>query len=390
LKGERYMDELDVQHILIEILYAEINEVEDIDSIKEKITPDILMSVYRLAKKHDLAHVVSKFVYRAKMEIDQGLQTRLQQEEILSVYRYERMKYAYEEICKAFDEAEIVYIPLKGSVLRPYYPYESMRTSCDIDILIHEDDLGTAISCLEIKSYRCEKRNYHDVSLYSPNNIHLELHFNIQENMDNLDAVLKDAWEYAVPTNSSQYAFSKEFFAFHIFAHMAYHFISGGCGIRSLLDIWVMEHKMGISYQCAKELLKKAGIYQFAAEMSKLAEQCFARNNRDAFSDSVLKYIFKGGVYGSVENHILVDKSKTESSVAYAFKRLFLPYKTMIVAYPILKKAPYLLPFCWIARWIEALTGGKSKQIVSEMSCANNISDERLEEVKVICSRLGL
>ena len=384
------MDELDVQHILIEILYAEINEVEDIDSIKEKITPDILMSVYRLAKKHDLAHVVSKFVYRAKMEIDQGLQTRLQQEEILSVYRYERMKYAYEEICKAFDEAEIVYIPLKGSVLRPYYPYESMRTSCDIDILIHEDDLGTAISCLEIKSYRCEKRNYHDVSLYSPNNIHLELHFNIQENMDNLDAVLKDAWEYAVPTNSSQYAFSKEFFAFHIFAHMAYHFISGGCGIRSLLDIWVMEHKMGISYQCAKELLKKAGIYQFAAEMSKLAEQCFARNNRDAFSDSVLKYIFKGGVYGSVENHILVDKSKTESSVAYAFKRLFLPYKTMIVAYPILKKAPYLLPFCWIARWIEALTGGKSKQIVSEMSCANNISDERLEEVKVICSRLGL
>ena len=384
------MDEREVQHILIEILYSTVNEIENNESIKEKITPDILLAIYRLAKKHDLAHVVSSFVYRNKVEIDQEFQARLRREEIMSVYRYEQMKYTFGEVCSFFDEAEISYIPLKGSVLRPYYPYESMRTSCDIDILIHEDDLGTAISCLEIKSYRCEKRNYHDVSLYSPNNIHLELHFNIQENMDNLDAVLKDAWEYAVPTNSSQYAFSKEFFAFHIFAHMAYHFISGGCGIRSLLDIWVMEHKMGISYQCAKELLKKAGIYQFAAEMSKLAEQCFARNNRDAFSDSVLKYIFKGGVYGSVENHILVDKSKTESSVAYAFKRLFLPYKTMIVAYPILKKAPYLLPFCWIARWIEALTGGKSKQIVSEMSCANNISDERLEEVKVICSRLGL
>lgn len=132
-----------------------------------------------------------------------------------------------------------------------------MRTSCDIDILIYEEDLEVAINSLETKGYRCGERNYHDVSLYSPSKIHLELHFNIQENMDNLDAVLKDAWEYAVPTNTSQYAFSKEFFAFHIFAHMAYHFVSGGCGIRSLLDIWVLKHKMGISYSLQKHCWRK-------------------------------------------------------------------------------------------------------------------------------------
>lgn len=390
MKGERYMDEKEVQHILIEILYAAVNEVEDSESIKEKITPDMLLSVYRLAKRHDLAHVVSNFVYRNKIEIDQELQARLQREEIMSVYRNEQMKYSFREICGVFDEAGIEYIPLKGSVIRPYYPYESMRTSCDIDILIHENDLETAVNSLETKGYRCGDRNYHDVSLYSPSKIHLELHFNIQENMDNLDAVLKDAWGYAIPTNSSQYAFSKEFFAFHIFAHMAYHFVSGGCGIRSLLDIWVLEHKMGISYSCAKVLLEKAGIYQFAAEMSKLAELCFTQNNRDTFSDTVLKYIFQGGVYGSAENHIAVDKSKNGGSAGYAVKRLFLPYKSMVIAFPYLKKAPYLLPFCWVVRWIKAIFGGKSKRIISEMSCANNISDEKLKEVSAICSRLGL
>jgi len=385
------MDEREVQHILIEILYSTVNEIENNESIKEKITPDILLAIYRLAKKHDLAHVVSSFVYRNKVEIDQEFQARLRREEIMSVYRYEQMKYTFGEVCSFFDEAEISYIPLKGSVLRPYYPYESMRTSCDIDILIHEEDLETAINSLEIRGYRCGDRNYHDVSLYSPNKIHLELHFNIQENMDNLDAVLKDAWEYAIPANSSsRYAFSKEFFAFHIFAHMAYHFVSGGCGIRSLLDIWVMEHKMGISYLCAKDLLTKAGIYQFASEMSKLAQQCFTHNVRDPFSDSVLKYIFQGGVYGSAENHIAVDKSKTGSSAAYALKRLFLPYKSMIIIYPLLRTAPYLLPFCWVARWIKAIFGGKSSRIVSEMSCANNMSDERIKEVTTICSRLGL
>ena len=265
-----------------------------------------------------------------------------------------------------------------------------MRTSCDIDILIHENDLETAINSLENKGFRCGDRNYHDVSLYSPSKIHLELHFNIQENMDDLDAVLKDAWEYAVPTNSSQYAFSKEFFAFHIFAHMAYHFVSGGCGIRSLLDIWVLEHKMGISHSCAKSLLEKANIYQFAEEMSNLAELCFTYNGRDSFSESILKYIFQGGVYGSKENHIAVDKSKTGSSAGYAVKRLFLPYKSMVIAFPCLKKAPYLLPFCWVVRWVKALFDGKAKRIASEMTCANNMSDEKIKEVSAICSRLGL
>lgn len=388
--GERYMDEKKVQHILIEILYATVNEVENNESIKEKITPEILPAVYRLAKKHDLAHVVSSFVYRNGIALNGELQEKMQREELISVYRHEHMKYSFGEICGAFDEIGISYIPLKGAVIRPYYPYESMRTSCDIDILIHEEDLELAINSLENKGYRCGDRNYHDVSLYGSNEIHLELHFNIQENMDNLDAVLKDAWKYAVPKNGAQHAFSNAFFAFHIFAHMAYHFVSGGCGIRSLLDIWVLEHKMGISYSCAKALLEKADIYQFASEMSKLAELCFTQNDRDAFSDSVLKYIFQGGVYGSAENHIALDKSKTGSSAGYAIKRLFLPYKTMVTAFPCLKKAPYLLPFCWVARWMKALFGGKSKRIVSEMTCANNMSDERIKEVTAICTRLGL
>lgn len=384
------MEQKEVQHIFTEILYLTVNEIQNFDDIKHKITPDVLSSVYQLAKKHDLAHVISDFVYRAGIDVGGELQLKLQREALISVYRCEHMNYAFEEICGAFDKAGISYIPLKGSVLRPYYPYESMRTSCDIDILIHENDLDTAIVSLEAKGYCCGERNYHDVSLYSSDKIHLELHFSIQENMDGLDSVLKDAWKYAVPISNTRYAFSNDFFAFHMFAHMAYHFVSGGCGIRSLLDIWVMEHKMCVSCLSAKALLEKAGIYQFAVEMSDIAEQCFTNNSGDDFADSVLKYIFQGGVYGNSENHIAVDKSKSQSSVIYAIKRLFLPYKYMVISYPILKKAPYLLPFCWIVRLVKAVFSGKSKQIASEMSRVNNISDDTVKEVADICSRLGL
>ena len=160
--------------------------------------------------------------------------------------------------------------------------------------------------------------------------------------------------------------------------------------MRSLLDVWVMEHKMGIPYSCAQALLEKAGIYQFAAEMSKLAELCFTQNERESFSDPLLEYIFQGGLYGSAEKCIAFDKYKNGSSVAYAIKRLFLPYKDMVRAFPYLKKAPFLLPLCWMIRLIKVLFGGESKRIVSEMTYATKVSDERFAEITAICTRLGL
>lgn len=183
------------------------------------------------------------------------------------------------------------------------------------------------------------------MSLFSDANVHLELHFNIQENIDKLDAVLKDAWQYARLTEGSRYKFTDEFFVFHMFAHMSYHFLSGGCGIKPLMDIWIMEHKMGITYESAKELLEKAGIFQFATEISNIAEICFSGKPKDEFSDTILSYIFSGGVYGTSQNKIAVKKSKSKSTLLYALQRLFMPYKSMVILYPILQKCLFCCRF---------------------------------------------
>lgn len=385
------MEEREIQEILIEILYAAVNEVVVDPEHIQRIANDNLASVYRLAKKHDLAHIVSSFVYQNNIEVkNEELRARLEREEMVAVYRYEQMKYSFEQICKIFDEARISYVPLKGAVIRAYYPYEHMRTSCDIDILIHEEDLDSAVDCLEKKGYRFEKKNYHDVSLFSPNRTHLELHFNVCENMDSLDVVLKDAWKYATLDQGSRYEFSKAFFVLHMYAHMAYHFLSGGCGIRSLLDIWIMEHRMDAHYSCAEDLLKKAGIYTFASEMSNIANACFTYNERDSFSALVLKYIYGGGVYGTKSNHIAVRKADAGNAIVYVCRRLFLPYKSMVVLYPILKKQPLLLPACWLVRCVSAVFKGKTKKVVSEVASAKNVSENKISELDEMRSRLRI
>lgn len=365
---------------------AELNE-SDIAFISENLEP-----LYKLSKVHDMAHIVASALFKLGILGDDEISQKFGKQQMIAIYRYENFNYESEQISRVFDEAEISFVLLKGSVIRPFYPQPWMRTSCDIDILIDPNDLNRAIELLrETLSYTVEdEKNYHDVSLFSPSGVHLELHFNIQENIDSLDSVLKDVWQYTELTKGSRYDFKKEFFVFHMYAHMAYHFLSGGCGIRALMDIWIMEHKMNAPYSCAKELLEKAGIYKFASEISNISNRCFSDNEVDVASDNVLNYICSGGVYGSKENHIAVEKSRNNSVFAYAWKRLFLPYSSMMIIYPVLKKAPYLLPFCWCARWIKAIFGGKSKKIKSEISCANQMSDEKVDEVKEIRSRLGL
>ncbi len=379
-----------IEDIFIKILRSELTETELDDSVKEQLTPDVISALYSLADRHDLAHIIYFSLYKCGLKNDDAIYTRFDQKAIMSVYRNEQMKYAYGQICDTFDQMSIPYIPLKGSVIRPYYPKESMRTSCDIDILVKEENLEAAIDALVQKGFKCSDRNYHDVSLFSEANVHLELHFNIQENIDKLDAVLRDAWRYARLTEGNQYKFTDEFFVFYMFAHMSYHFLSGGCGIKSLMDIWIMEHKMGITYECARELLEKADIYRFAAEISRLAEICFSGEPKDEFSDTILSYIFSGGVYGTSQNKIAVKKSKSKSTLLYALQRLFLPYKSMVTLYPILHKLPFLLPFCWIARLCKMLFGGKAKHTIRELKTVNNVSDDKINTIILMRERLGL
>ena len=139
------MDAREIQQLLIEILYTELNEAEASAALLSKITEDALVFLYRLAKKHDLAQVLSKFVYKNKLAVsNEEFRERLQQEEILALCKQERMNYAFEQLCEVFDQENLPYIPLKGAVIRSYYPDERMRVSCDIDILVKERQLETA------------------------------------------------------------------------------------------------------------------------------------------------------------------------------------------------------------------------------------------------------
>ena len=71
-------------------------------------------------------------------------------------------------------------------------------------------------------------------------------------------------------------------------------------------------------------------------------------------------------------------------------KRVFAPYQIMSAHFPILKKAPFLMPIFWIVRIVRMVFCGKMIGAFSEYKTAINFTEEQLQEVKQMCKYLGL
>lgn len=351
--------------------------------------------LFQLCSNHSISVIVGDVLGKSKMIEKTPDIKKLINESFMSVYRYEQSQTEIKKITSILTELKIPYILLKGPRVRKYYPEPWLRTSCDIDILIHEEDLDLAINGLVEKcSYKKQERNYHDVPLVSPNNILLELHFNIKENMDNLDKVLIKVWDYSSPVgkdNCLEYEQSNEFFFFHLLAHTAYHFQHGGCGIRSILDLYLIHHQMPYNDEKLKILCREAKIETFYEYVIQLSEVWFGESSHTPVTSAMEEYILHGGTYGTKDNSIAMDQTRQNGGHArYIRGRIFMPYKALKMKYPILKKHKYLTPVYQVVRWEKMLSSGKFKKYIAELHLSKHINQEQLDSAEKLLEALKL
>lgn len=339
--------------------------------------------LYNLAKKHDVAQVLDVPGISGETAI------RLRQARLQAVYRYERQNADYLQICSALQSAGIDYLPLKGSIIRAFYPQPWHRTSCDIDILVRDSDVDRARSLLtEALGYTFEKNTNHDVSFMTPAKTHLELHYCFEEQ----HISEADIWRQAVPVASEdhQYRMSWELFVFCHIAHMAKHFSSGGCGFRPFLDLMMLER--GVSYDRTGvfSMLEQNGLLKFGETIFALTEVWFSGREPDALLKSAADYILQAGVYGSTENKVAIQQAQKQSKKAYFLNRIFQPYEAMRYPYPILDKHRWMLPLCQIHRWWKLLFCGKARKVFRELRIGAEMDDRRRNAVSALLQDLGL
>lgn len=366
------------------------------DRTLQGVSEEQLVSLFKLSKNHDCAHLITYALYENKLiDKEHPQYKKFVYEQSLAVFRYENINYELEHICKFLEDNKIQHIPLKGSVIRALYPEPWMRTSCDIDILVHTEDSERAIKLLT-EEYSCKLDFVYDyeASLYTSTNVHLELHLSLTpEHQDvAIDNVLKNVWDKSISRQGYVYslAMADEYFYFYHLAHMAKHFGRSGCGVRPFIDLLLLDNLDDINEEKRFELLEQGKLSQFAKVAKKLVNVWFSGDEHDEFSKEVEDFILHCGVYGNKENFSLSMQNKKGSKLGYALSRIFLNNRDLSRQFPILIKHKWLNPFCQVARWFRIIFGGGVKRSVNELKEIKNRPDDQLKQREDMMKNLGL
>ena len=342
----------------------------------DEISPETLESLLAISGSHDVAHIVGQALEKLGWLKEDEASQKFRQLPMQALYRYVQLNFAYEQVCKAFQEGQIPYIPLKGSVLRKYYPAPWMRTSCDIDILVHPEDMARGMELLQgTLGYETKDgmKTDHDVSLFSPEGVHLELHFDaLPQRYAKKETwqLVQKVWELAVPSEegSYRYCMPDDLFYFYHIAHMALHFETGGCGVRPFLDLWILNHQVEREKENRLQMLCQGGLEAFGKAAMQLSEYWFSGIAPEQQVLAMADYILRAGVYGDKENRAALGQAKMGGKLKYlVFRRVFMPYDYLKAEYPVLQKHKWLMPLYQVVRWVRMLTHGGLGRTVREL-----------------------
>lgn len=361
---------------------------------KAAVTTDTLEVLYGLSRRHNVVHIVGDALYQnGLLTEDHPLAGKFEEQQLELLRRYAVQEQEYLRTAEALDAAGISFMPLKGAVLRQYYPDPYLRSSCDIDILVHREELGRAQETLKAAlGYTGNgKLSSHDVSLFSESGVHIELHYDLMEDSHQNDgaAILNRVWDYATPVSesSSCYGMTDAMFYFYHIAHMAKHIRSCGCSIRPFMDLWVLEHRVQHDPAARDALLKQGGLLTFANAARRLSEYWFSHASAGEDTQRFAAFILR---YGEKETAVSVRRRDDTGKGRYLLGRVFPPYSSLAFRYPVLQKYKWLLPVMWLRRWLALLSPDKRRRMQLELETNAAVSDEHANAVAQLFTELDL
>ena len=112
----------------------------------------LIDEIYSFSNEQDVVYIVASALSKLGV-LSAEKKAVLFNEQLASIYRSEQFTHDLEQISSLLNENGVDHIPLKGAIIRNYYPKTEMRTSCDIDVLIHEQELDQTLNLLYENGY---------------------------------------------------------------------------------------------------------------------------------------------------------------------------------------------------------------------------------------------
>jgi hypothetical protein len=318
--------------------------------------------VYKLAKLHRVDDVAFAAVKRLDGKPD--FYERWYKRHCMAITRSATQLYEHGQICRALTEAGVQVLPYKGIVLKGYYPEASMRFMSDIDMLyvVPNEDHERVRAAMESLGYTTEQfgTGVHD-TYHKPPLMSVELHRVIFS--PDADGYLSNAdyMSAAAQCADGTMALPLPYLYFATLSHLVKHLRTDAADLRSVIDLYLLRGAMN-AQQIAQtdELCARASLDETNRIMQAIALAIFEQQSPDARTQDCIAYLLRSPADTQGADAKYLGSYQKGGSVGTAklryYLHLVLPgYAYMKKNYPVLAKAPVLLPLAWLWRWADVL-----------------------------------
>ena len=256
-----------------------------------------------------------------------------------------------EEILQALEKEQIWYMPLKGTVMKSYYPQPWMRQMSDNDILFDASRAQDVRTIMESLGYSTEIfDSEHRDDYERPPVSHFEMHrMFFSETADaRLYHYYQDFRKRLLGDGLTKH-FSKEDFYIYMIAHEFSHYHWCGTGLRSLLDTYVYLERFEkeLDWQYILGEMQAIGIAEFEERNRTLARKVYTDGKPQGLTREearMLTYFATSGAYGTSE-HNIENQIRAEGRLRYLKRRIFVSMEGIRNTFPFFYRHKVLLPF---------------------------------------------
>lgn len=304
---------------------------------------------------------------------------------------------AYRKLARALCAQGVRLLPLKGCALKEIYPSPYLRVMSDLDLLYEGVNTDRMTELMTSLGYTAEAvgRGHHDVYHQYPV-LNVEMHRQLFLDNSPYKAALEDIFTNALPDPEVPGLFHarSEDLYIHQIAHAAKHFVSGGMGVRGIADVYVLNRTYGVQWDrdALDARLAAVGLERFEKKVRGIAEAFFGDGDEanSEVSEEDFAFLFDGGVYGrSGYSWRYLTRGGSATRAGYILDAIFPPASRLSTRYPVLERAPGLLPAMWVAKWTDVLVhrGWRVKRVLRD---AEEVDPERMAYAERILKSFGL
>ncbi len=365
---------------LVHLLACALNE-KPCDEYADKINYD---NLFDLAKKHQIYNMIYPLIEN-NPEITAEQKAQWHKIKMMETAKMVAVNNERKEIYALLSQNKIKHMPLKGLILKNYYPKESMRQMSDNDIMYDPKKRETLFEIMKKRGFKTVATGENSDDFVKPPyctfEFHRDLFFNEKDFCPNFNYV----WANASVDGEDKYMYhmSSEDNYIYSVCHMYKHYSTAGCGIRFLADIYLILKKEGnvLNRDYIDLKLTEFGILDYEKKSRELALKLFDERPLDNDDIALLETYINFGIYGSGKIKLEKDLKKLSTSEnfksakrKYIWKRIFPSAKKMKADYIVLQKKPWLLPAYYIYRLFKALIN--KKETVAELKNINEIEEK--------------